>query len=124
MNIVDSSGWLEYFAGTKNARHFAQAIEDTDHLLVPSIIIYEVFRKLLRERDEHTALTIIGHMRLGRIIDVNLEIALLAAKLGVAHKIPFADSIILATSRIHSATIFTQDSDFASIEGVRYFAKR
>lgn len=124
MNIVDSSGWLEYFAGTKNARHFVQAIEDTDHLLVPSIIIYEVFRKLLQEKDEHTALTIIGHMRLSKVVDADLEVVLLAAKLGVTHKIPFADSIILATSRIHSATIFTQDSDFASIEGVRYFAKR
>lgn len=124
MNIVDSSGWLEYFAGTKNARHFARAIEDTDHLLVPSIIIYEIFRKLLQAKDEHTALTIIGHMRLGKVVDADLEVVLLAAKLGVTHKIPFADSIILATSRIHSATIFTQDDDFASIEGVRYFAKR
>lgn len=124
MNIIDSSAWLEYFAGTKYARHFEKAIEETENLLVPTIVIYEVFKKILLERDEHAALHIIAHMKLGKIIDMDLEIALKAASLSKKHQLPMADSVILATAQKHNATIFTQDADFKPFKNVRYFAKK
>ncbi|MBI5412738.1 type II toxin-antitoxin system VapC family toxin [Candidatus Peregrinibacteria bacterium] len=124
MNIVDSSAWLEYFAGTKYAKNFEKAIEATEILLVPAIVIYEVFKKILLEKDEHTALHVIAHMKLGKIIDMDLEIALKAAQLSGKHQLPMADSIILATAQKHNATIFTQDADFKPFKNVRYFTKK
>lgn len=124
MNIVDSSAWLEYFANTKNAKNFANAIEKPELLLVPSIILYEVFKKVLFEKNENEALLIIAHMKQGTVIDLDLEIALWAAKLAKKHKLPMADSIILAIAQKHKATIWTQDNDFKNIEGVKFFDKK
>ncbi len=124
MNIVDSSAWLEYFANTGHAKHFAKAVENSKYLLVPSIIIYEVFKKILCEKDENTGLRIVAHMKLGKMIDLDLEIALQAAKLSNEHKLPMADSIILATARKYNATLWTQDADFKQFDEVKYFSKR
>ncbi len=124
MNIVDSSAWLEYFANTKNAKNFVKVIEESESLLVPSIILYEVFKKVLSEKDEDMALRIIAHMKQGKIIDLDLEIALWAAKLAKEYKLPMADSIIFATAKKHHATIWTQDSDFKNLTGVRFFSKK
>lgn len=124
MNIVDSSAWLEYFANTKNAKNFSKVIEESNSLLVPSIILYEVFKKIFSERGEDMALRIIAHMKQGKIIDLDLEIALWAAKLAREHKLPMADSIILATAKKHHATIWTQDSDFKELKGVNFFPKK
>src|SRR5690349_19898961 len=96
-NIVDSSGWLEYFADAKNANFFAPAIEQTKNLIVPSISLTEVFKHVLRHQSEKQAFECIECMIQGNVIDLNIEISLSAAKLGVQHKIPLADSIILAT---------------------------
>ena len=122
--VVDSSGWLEYFADSKNAAHFAQTIENPELLIVPSITIYEVFKKILKERNEHLALTVVAHMKQGRVIDLDLDLCLLAGKLARDHQLPMADSIILATAKRHRAIVLTQDSDFRGIEGVKYFAKK
>lgn len=124
MNIVDSSAWLEYFANTKNAKNFSKVIEDSNLLLVPSIILYEVFKKVLSEKSEDMALRIIAHMKQGRIIDLDLEIALWAAKLAIEHKLPMADSIILASAKKHHATIWTQDADFKGLPDVKFFTKK
>ena len=124
MNIVDSSAWLEYFADTINAKNFARIVENTKSLLVPSIILYEVFKKILSEKDENTALRIIAHMKLGKVIDLDLDIALIAGKLSLMHKLPMADSIILATAQKYKATLWTQDNDFKNINGVKYFPKK
>lgn len=123
MNIVDSSGWLEYIAGTKNGEIFGTHIENTDKLIVPVITIYEVFKKILTESNEENALRIAAHMRLGKVIDVNLSISLEAAKYGKQHKLPMADALIYATARQFDCTIWTQDEHFKGLEGVRYFPK-
>ncbi|NQU31505.1 MAG: type II toxin-antitoxin system VapC family toxin [Anaerolineae bacterium] len=124
MNVVDSSGWLEYFSDGENASFFAPAIEDAEHLIVPAICIYEVFRRLLSLRDEQIALVHIGDMLQGQIADLTAPIALQAAKLSADLKIAMADSIILATSHTHEATLWTQDVDFEGIAGVNYIPKK
>lgn len=123
MNIVDSSGWLEYFANGENASFFAPIIEDTEQLIVPVICIYEVFERMMTLRDENTALILIGDMHHGQIADLTVTIALQAAKISTDLNIAMADSIILATARAHQATLWTQDADFAGIEGVQFISK-
>lgn len=118
-NVVDSSAWLEYLAGSPRASQFAAAIEDIGNLIVPVITIYEVFKKVLRERNESDALQVASLMQSGKVIDLDLSLALDAAHL----KLPLADSIIYATARSHGATLWTQDEHFKDLPGVRYFAK-
>jgi len=120
MNIVDSSGWLEYFANGTNADFFSQPIEDTDSLIVPTISIYEVFKRILQQRDETEALNAIAFMHSGKIIDLSSPIALHAARISADLKIPMADSIMLATAREYNAVLWTQDSDFEGLDGVEY----
>jgi predicted nucleic acid-binding protein len=124
MNVVDSSGWLEYFADAPNADFFAPAIENASELVVPSLSIYEVFKRVLQQRGEDDALQAVGVMAQGLIVDLNMEIAINAAKISVELRLPMADSIILATARAYSATFWTQDADFQNIEGVQYVEKR
>ncbi len=123
MNLVDSSAWLEYFADGSNANYFAAAIEDTAHLLVPSIVLYEVFKRILQQRDEGSALRAAAILQQGRIIVIDASLALSAAKLGTDNKLAMADSLILATARHHGATIWTQDADFEGLAGVKFRAK-
>ena len=123
MNVVDSSAWLSYFAGDKNAAVFAKAIEDLDKLLVPSITLTEVFKNIVRQRDEESALATVAHMQQGRVVSLDSELAVDAAGFGVMHKLPLADSIIFATAHKYDATIWTQDSDFKGLTKVRYFSK-
>jgi predicted nucleic acid-binding protein len=123
MNVIDSSGWLEFFADADNADFFAEAITDTDNLIVPTISLLEVFKRILQQRDENAALQAVAHMRQGQVIPLDAEIALSAAKLGTQNKLPLADSVMLATSRRHKAILWTQDSDFEGLENVRYIAK-
>ena len=112
MNVVDSSAWLEYFADTPGAKRFAAAIEATEDLIVPAISLYEVFKRILPQRGEGEGLQ-----------DLTADLALAAAKTSVQERLPMADSIILATARTFDATLWSQDADFASIPGVKYFPK-
>ena len=123
MNLVDSSGWLEYLADGPNAEFFAPPIEDTGRLIVPTISVLEVFKRVLQQRSENEALQAVALMRQGKVVDLDADLALSAAKLGREHGLPLADSIILATARKFGATVWTQDSDFENLEGVRYIAK-
>ena len=123
MNLVDTSGWLEYFAETKNAINFEKAINQSDKLLVPSIVIYEVFKKVTNEFDEDKALIAIAHMKLGKIVDLDETISINAAKISIEKKLPMADSIIYATAEMYGATVYTQDEHFAKLSNVRYFKK-
>jgi predicted nucleic acid-binding protein len=123
LNVVDSSGWLEYFADSANAGFFARAIADTERLLVPTVSLLEVFKRILQQRGENAALLAVAHMRQGRVVALDSELALSAAKLGTAHRLPLADSVMLATARRHGAILWTQDADFEGLEGVRYIAK-
>ena len=121
MNLVDSSGWIEYFIDGKNADRFAAAIEDTERLIVSTLNIYEVFKKVIAERDENTALEAVAMMQQAKVIEVTSSIAMQAAKLSYIFKIPLADSIICITARENNAVVWTQDVDFKDMEGVEYF---
>jgi predicted nucleic acid-binding protein len=123
MNLVDSCGWLEYFANAGNADFYASAIEDTGQLIVPSICLYEVFKRVLQQRGEHDALRAIALMQQATVIDLDSRLALSAARLATEYKLPMADSLILATARMQNATIWTQDSHFEGRVGVRYIGK-
>ncbi|RME28720.1 MAG: type II toxin-antitoxin system VapC family toxin [Deltaproteobacteria bacterium] len=120
MNLVDSCGWLEYFAGGKNAGFFAAAIEDTERLLVPTICLLEVFKRVLQQRGHDLALQVVAAMQQGRVVELDGTIALSAARLGVKLGLPLADSVILATARAYGAVVWTEDSHFEGIDGVRY----
>lgn len=124
MNVVDSSAWLSYFAGDKNAKNFVAAIENLDKLLVPSITLTEVFKNVIRQRDEESALAAIAHMKQGRVIALDAELAIDAGNFGVLNKLPLADSIIFASAQKFRATIWTQDIDFKGLPDVKYFAKQ
>lgn len=124
MNIVDSSGWLEYFSGGRNASRFEPALKDLSTLVVPVISIYEVFKVLCRESGENAALQAASAMQRGLVVDLTPKLAISAATMSLAHSLPMADSIILATAREHAATIWTQDADFKGMASVRFFAKK
>lgn len=124
MNVLDSSAWLAFFADEKNAEIFRPIVLDTETLFVPTICIYEVFKVILRERDESSALFFIGVMQKTRIINIDFEISLNAAKLNSSLKLPKADSMILASANKVNATLWTQDSDFKEIESVMYYPKK
>ena len=123
MNVVDSCGWLEYLADGPNADFFAAAVEDTSALVVPSLSLYEVFKKVFQQRGEGDALQAVALMSQGTVVDLNMDLALSAAKISVELHLPMADSIILATARQYEADLWTQDADFADVQGVRYIAR-
>lgn len=120
MNVVDSSGWLEYFADGPNAAFFAGAVEATDELIVPTINLYEVFKRVLQQRGENDALEAAALIMQGKVIPLDATLTLSAAKLSADLRLPLADSVILATARAEGAVLWTQDAHFSSLEGVRY----
>lgn len=120
MNVVDSSGWLEYFAAGRNADFFARPIEKTAELIVPTLSLFEVFKRVLQQRDEGGALRAAALMQQGRIVDLDAALALSAARLSVDTRLPMADSIMLATARTFGAILWTQEADFEGITGVQY----
>ena len=124
MNIVDSSGWIEYIADDVNANFFEPFIIDTENLLVPTICLYEVFKRVLQEFGEERALDAMGIMSLGTIINLDRQIAVNAAQISIELKLAMADSIILATAHVYDATLLTQDEHFKGVEGVKYKEKR
>jgi len=124
MNVVDSSGWLEYFVGGRNASRFASPLKNTDSLVVPAVSIYEVFKVLLREAGEEAALQAASAMQRGLVVELTPERAMSAAVLSLRHSLPMADSIILAAALEHEAVIWTQDEDFKGLENVKYFGKK
>ncbi|MCJ8274153.1 MAG: type II toxin-antitoxin system VapC family toxin [Psychrosphaera sp.] len=124
MNVVDSSAWLSYFEGDANAEIFSTPIEDIANLIVPSITLTEVFKFVLRNHGESLALELTAHMKSGSVKMLDSQLAIDAAQYAVDLKLPLADSIIYATGRKYDALIWTQDNDFESLEGVKYFAKQ
>ena len=123
MNVIDSSAWLSYFAGDKNSEYFAKPIETIDELLVPSITITEVFKNILRQRGEASALLAIAHMEQGKVVSLDRELSVDAAYYGVEHGLPLADSIIYATAQKCNATLWTQDTDFKGLQDVKFYPK-
>ena len=123
MNIVDSSGWLEYFSGGPNSDQFAKPLEDASTLIVPVITIYEVFKVVVRESSENEALQVVAAMQKGTIIDLTTSIAMNASRLSLQYRLPMADSIILSTAQSYECIIWTQDSDFENLSNVKFFPK-
>ena len=123
MNVVDSSAWLAYFAGEKNSAFFADAIEDTELLIVPVICVYEVFKVVLRERGEDDALQAVSAMQQGVVVNLDSDLALEAAVIGHEEKLAFADSVIYSVAKRHNATVWTQDEHFSGRANVRFKPK-
>jgi predicted nucleic acid-binding protein len=123
MNVVDSSGWLAYFADEPKADFFAESIEDTDLLVVPAVCIYEVFKVVLRERGEDDAFSAVAAMQQGTVIDLDADLAMEAASVSLEEGLAFADSVIYTIAKKHSATLWTQDAHFSGKSGVQYQAK-
>jgi len=124
MNVIDSSGWLEYFGEGKNASFFARPIQDIENLIIPTICIYEVFKLLLSLRGKEEALRAIGVMSLGQVIELNRQLAMNAARISLDFKLALADSIILATAHAYDATLWTQDKHFKDLDGVKFIEKK
>lgn len=124
MNIVDSSGWLAYFADEPNAKHFLTPLSDSASLVVPTVTIYEVFKVILRESSENEALQAAVAMQKGTIVDLSAPLAIAASRLSLEHNLPMPDSIILATAQEFKAIIWTQDLDFKNLSNVKYFPKK
>lgn len=124
MNIVDSSGWLAYFADEPNAKLFLPPLSDSALLVVPTVTIYEVFKVILRESSENEALQAVVAMQKGTVADLTISLAIAASRLSLEHDLPMADGIILATAQEFKATLWTQDSDFKKIKDVKYFPKK
>lgn len=122
MNVVDSSGWLAYFADEVNAERFAPVLAQTDALLVPVVTVFEVAKVILRESGEDQALQAVAAMQRATVVDLTPQLATAAARLSLRHCLPMADSLILATARAYDATIWTQDADFSQLPHVEYFA--
>ena len=123
-NIVDSSAWLAYFADEPSAGDFAAAIEDLRRLVVPAICLLEVFKIVARQRGEGDALQAVAIMQQGTVVDLDPALALSAARAGLDHKLPLADSIVYATARAVDGIVWTQDEDFAGLPDVQYVPKR
>ena len=124
MNIVDSSGWLAYFADEPNANHFLPPLSDSALLVVPTVTIYEVFKVIFREAGDNQALQAVVAMQKGTVVDLNARLAIAASKLSLEHNLPMADSIILATAQAFNAIIWTQNSDFKNMNNVKYFPRK
>ncbi len=124
MNVVDTSGWLEYFMEGENASFFAPAIEDTEHLIVPVICIYEVFKKVLQRQGQAAAEVQVADLVKANVVDLDASLAMSAALLSAELKLPMADSLILAVAREHQATLWTQDEHFKGLPGVQYVEKK
>jgi len=123
MNVVDSSCWLEYLMDTEIGAAVASVIENPDELIVPTITLYEVYKKLLAEKGEKYALDVVSYMQTGTVIELNAGLSLSAAEISRKHKLAMADSIIYATSLHYSAVVFSCDKHFKDISGIRYFPK-
>lgn len=120
MNVVDSSGWIEFFVEGANASFFSEPLAEVDTLLVPTVSILEVSKFVLRHRDEAEMLQAVASMRRGELVDLDGELALLAAKLSVDLGLPLADSIIYTTAQRAGATLWTQDTDFEGLDNVQF----
>ena len=123
MNVVDTSGWLEYFEGGQNAKTFSTPIRELEQLVVPTICIYEIAKVILRESDENNLLQALAAIQKGKIVALTSSISTAAAKVSLKYRVPMAGSIIYATAKLFDATVWTQDVDFQGLPNVNYIPK-
>ena len=120
MNVVDTSGWLEYFEGGRNAKEFSAPLRKWEELVVPTICIYEISKVILRESDENHLLQALAAIQKGKIVTLTPSLSTAAAKISLQYKLPMADSIIYATAKHFDAAVWTQDVDFKGLPNVNY----
>ena len=123
MNVVDSSGWIEYFIDTAGADNFAGAIEKTDQLIVPALSFFEVHRFLSRTVDAAQRDTCLDVMRRSTVINLNMERAIAASNIAQKYRLDMADAVMYSIAREFKATFWTQDLDYKNLPGVRYHAR-
>ena len=123
LQVVDSSGWIEVLTNGPQADRFLEVLDDEKSLLVPSITVFEVFKWVLREHSEAQAIQAIAVMQRGKIVDLDASIAIAAAQLSHAQRLPMADSIILTTARQHQARLYSMDADFKGLADVELILK-
>ncbi len=119
MILVDSSGWIEYFAGTRSGGVFAPAIEDTEELIVPTVCVYEVFKVMLARHGEDAAFLAASAMHRGHVVELSEELAVGASAVSVEHRLAMADSLIYATVLARDAELWTTDAHFRKLPRVR-----
>ena len=124
MNLVDSCGWLEYFTGGPNAGFYSAPLQRLERLVVPTICILEVYKRVTQQRGEDAALQAVALMHQGIVVDLDAALAITVAKISGGLRLPLADSVVLATAREYGAVIWTQDSDFAGMPGGNYKKKK
>jgi toxin FitB len=123
MHVVDSCGWIEYFADGENAAFFAPAIEDTENLLVPSLVVFEVCRRVLTLQGEPAARQALRFLAQGAIVQLDAQAQMEAALQSQTYKLAMADAIIWHTASVHNAPFYTQDAAFNGLPNVNFRAK-
>ena len=123
MNVVDSSGWVEYLMDTARADLFAPAVEQRDQLLVPVIALYEVHKVLSRHLPADAVLACLNVMRMGRVLEVSDARAIAASTAASAHGLAMADALMYSMAQEFGAIFWTQDVDYQGLPGVNYFQK-
>ena len=123
MIVVDSSGWIEFFTDGPLAAQYAARLRSLTSVVMPVIVLYEVYKRLKRDLSEDDALVAVSAMQRATVVPVTAEIALTAADLSLEHGLAMADAVILATARLHRAELVTSDRDFETIPGVTYLPK-
>ena len=123
MIVVDSSGWLEFLTDGPLAEEYAKRLRQPSAVVTPTIILYEVYKHAKRLRGEEGGLEAVAAMQKTVVVPLNEDLALVAADLSIEHKLPMADSIILATARFFDAEVITSDADFEHVPGVTYVPK-
>lgn len=121
MIVVDSSGWIEFFLDGPKAGIYARYLQHPEKILTPVIVVYEVYKKVKRERGEQLAKLCLAQIEKTQIVPITQTIALLAADLSLEFSLPMADALVLATARAQKSELITSDSDFQNIPGARVF---
>ncbi len=124
MIVIDSSGWLEFLTDGVLANEYASRLRQPATVITPTIVIYEVYKHARRLLSEEAAVDAVAAMQKTRVVALTEELALIAADLSLAHKLPMADAIVLATAQAHDAEVVTSDAAFAGIPGVVYIPKK
>ncbi len=122
-NLVDSSGWLEFFTDGPLALKYLRYLERPQEAVVPSLVIYEVYKKIKKERSEEEALIAVAHMGKAKIVVLDDALAMSAADISLKYNLPMADAIIYATALQEDARLITSDSHFSHLDNVIFLKK-
>jgi len=123
MIIVDSCGWLEWFTDGKLADRYQEYLADRNNMIVPAIVLYEVYKILKREVGEEKALLAAGYMKSAPVIPMDEPLALAAADIALQEKLAMADAIVVATARLKNCKVITSDADLKNLSDVLYLPK-